>query len=183
MTDRELIDGLLRREESALALVQQKYRQYCGAIAEKILGCRESAEEVCSDVWLRLWQSIPPARPENLRLYIGKTARNTALNRLEQENAQKRSGVHIQLEELAQCLPDRLSEVEPERLALREAMHTFLRRLPAQQRQVFVRRYWYGDTVEEIAARFACTPSRITGMLYRTRKLLKKHLEKEEINL
>lgn len=183
MTDREMIEGLCLRQESALAAVQLRYRRYCSSIAEKILGSREAAEEVCADVWLRLWQSVPPAKPENLRLYLGKIARNRALHYLERQNAAKRSGVRVQLDELSGCLPDRLSRVEPDQVALRRALQTFLEGLPREQRRIFVRRYWYGDTVEEIAARFGCTPSRITGILFRTRKSLRKHLEKEEITI
>lgn len=181
MTDIEMVDGLFRREESALEEMQQKYRAYCSCVAEKILGDRESAEEVCDDVWLRVWQSIPPARPENLRLYLGRTARNTALNYLEREHAAKRSGIRVQLEELRECLPDRLSEMDAERMVLQQVMETFLQNLPKEKRVIFLRRYWYGDTVELIAVRLHCKPIRVTGILYRIRKELRKTLEKEEI--
>lgn len=183
MQDPELLEGLERRDENALAALQTRYRAYCAYIAAKILGCEQSAQEVCNDVWLQVWRSIPPARPDDLRLYIGKAARNTALKYLERENAQKRSGVFVQLDELAQCIPDKLSAVEPEDLALKEALERFLRSLPQEQRRVFVRRYWYGDTVRELAERFDCAPTRITGILFRTRKQLKKYLEKEDIAL
>lgn len=183
MTDNEIIEGLLRREESALAGMQEKYRSYCGAIAGKIVADPEAAEEVCSDVWLRIWQSIPPARPDDLKLYIGRAARNRALHHLERENAQKRSGVRVQLEELGESLPDRAAELEPDRLALRQVMADFVRALPREKRLIFLRRYWYGDTVDQIARRLGCKSCRITGILYRIRKDLKKKLEQEEIEL
>lgn len=181
MTDQEMIEGLLRRDEAALGQVQQTYHQYCGFIAGKILGDPEAAREVCSDVWLRIWQSIPPNRPENLRLYIGRLARNRALQVLEKENALKRSAICVQLEELGETIPDRLSGVDADRAALRLALGEFLRSLPREKRLIFVRRYWYGDTVDEIAERIGCKPSRITGILYRTRQELRKKLEREEI--
>lgn len=183
MTDEERIDGLFRREESALDDTQRTYRAYANSIATRILGSRESAEEVCSDVWLRLWQSIPPNRPENLRLYIGRLARNRALTELESESAQKRSCIRVQFEELRECLPDPTSGPEPEGLALRELMGAFVRELPREKRLVFVRRYFYGDTVPEIARRLCCKPSRVTGILYRTRQELKTKLEQEGFDL
>lgn len=183
MTDNEIINALFRREESALTAMQEKYRSYCSSIAGRIVADPETTEEVCSDVWLGVWQSIPPARPENLRLYIGRIARNRALHQLERENARKRSGVRVQLEELADCLPDRTTALEPDRLALRQVMADFVRSLPEEKRLVFLRRYWYGDTVEQIARRMDCKPCRITGILYRTRKELRKKLEQEEIEL
>ena len=183
MTDNEIINALFRREESALTAMQEKYRSYCSSIAGRIVADPETTEEVCSDVWLGVWQSIPPARPENLRLYIGRIARNRALHQLERENARKRSGVRVQLEELADCLPDRTTALEPDRLALRQVMADFVRSLPEEKRLVFLRRYWYGDTVEQIARRMDCKPCRITGILYRTRKELRNKLEQEEIEL
>lgn len=183
MTDEQMIGGLFQREESALAALQCKYRQYVSAIARKITGSHEAAEEVCGDVWLRIWQSIPPNRPENLRLYIARLARTRSLTVLESENTQKRSAVCVQLDELGECLPDTLSHVEPEQLALRQLMADFVRSLPREKRLIFVRRYWYGDTVEELAQRIGCKPARITGILYRTRQSLRKLLEQEGIDL
>lgn len=183
MTDQEIMDGLFRREETALLAAQQKYRRYCASIAGKIVADLEAAEEVCSDVWLRLWQSIPPARPDDLRLYIGRTARNRALHHLEREHAAKRSGIRVQLEELGDCLPDRSAELEPDRLALRQVMADFVRGLSREKQLIFLRRYWYGDTVDEIADRIGCKSSRVTGILYRLRKELRKKLEQEEIEL
>ena len=176
-----MVEGLLLRDESVLERIQSTYRPYCASIAGRILGDPETVREVCADVWLRLWQSIPPNRPDNLRMYIGRLSRNRALQVLEKEQARKRSAVCVQLEELSAVLPDRLRELDPERLALRQIMQRFLRELPKEKRVIFLRRYWYGDSVEEIADRIGCKSSRITGILYRTRQELRKKLEQEEI--
>lgn len=183
MTDVEIIDGLFRRDESALAKLQETYRQYSGYIAQRILGDPETAEEVCSDVWMRIWQNIPPLRPDNLRLYIGRLTRNAALHRLDWENAAKRSGIRVQLDELSECLPDHLSAIDTDQFALQQIINEFLRSLSQEKRVIFIRRYWYGDSVEEIAQRFGCKPVRITGILFRTRKELRRLLEKEGIDL
>lgn len=179
MTDRDLIDGLFNRQESILVMIQQKYRAYATSIALRIVGSPETAEEVISDVWMRLWQSIPPNRPGDLKLYIGRIARNRALTTLESEQAQKRSAIRVQLDELQECLPDQTSNLEPDVIVLRELMASFVRQLPRETQLVFVRRYFYGDTVPEIARQLRCKPSRVTGILYRTRQELKLRLEQE----
>ena len=183
MTDPEIIDGLFQREDTALAGLQEKYRQYCLTITQNILGSPESAEEVCSDVWMQVWKNIPPLRPDNLRLYVAQIARNGALHRLEWEHAEKRSGIRVQLDELSECLPDGCSGVDVEQFVLQQTLSRFVRELPREKRIMFVRRYWYGDTVEQIAARCVCKPVRVTGILYRIRRQLRKTLEKEGIML
>ena len=183
MTDHEIIEGLFRRDEAALAKLEEAYRSYAGYIAQRILGNPESTEEVCSDVWMRIWQNIPPVRPDNLGLYVGRVTRNAALHRLDWENAAKRSGIRVQLDELSDCLPDRLSGVDTEMVTLRQTINEFLRSLPKEKRVIFIRRYWYGDSAEEIAQRCGCRPVRINGILYRLRKELRKVLEKEGIEL
>lgn len=183
MTDMELIDGLFRREEAALAKLRDTYCQYSTSIAQRILGDPEAAEEVCSDVWMRIWQNIPPVRPDNLRLYIGRLTRNAALHRLEWENAGKRSGICVQLDELSTCLPDQLSGIDVEQVALQQTMKDFLQNLPHEKRVIFIRRYWFGDSIEEIAQRCGCKAARITGILFRTRRELRRLLEKEGFTL
>lgn len=183
MTDDEIIEGLFRRDESALAKLQETYLQYSRYIAQRILGDPETAEEICADVWMRIWQNIAPIRPDNLRLYIGKLTRNAALHRLEWENAAKRSGIRVPLDELSQCLPDHFSGIDAEQITLQQTINEFLRSLSQEKRVIFIRRYWYGDSVEEIAKRCGCKPVRITGILFRTRKELRRLLEKEEIDL
>lgn len=183
MTDEELVSGLFRREEAALNQVQETYRSYARSLAVRILGSLESAEEVCADVWLRVWQSIPPNKPENLKMYIARLTRNRALQVLDSEQAQKRSAIRVQFEELAECLPDSAAAIDPERIALREALGNFVTRLPREKRIIFLRRYFYGDTVPEIAQRFGCKPGRVTGILYRIRQELKTHLEQEGFDL
>lgn len=183
MADDEIIEGLFRRDESALAKLQNTYHAYAEHIARRILGNPQAAEEICSDVWMRIWQNIPPTRPDNLRLYIGRLARNAALHRLDWENAAKRSGICVQLDELSTCLPDQSSRIDPDKFALQQVVKDFVQNLPREKRVIFIRRYWYGDSVEEIAQRCGCKPARITGILFRTRKELRKLLEKEEIGL
>lgn len=175
MTESNIIELLLARDPEALEELQRQYGRYCAAIAAGILADPADVEEVVGDVWMQVWSSIPPNRPEHLRLYVGRIARNLALNRLDYLRAEKRAA--LPMEELNAAEPDRALE----RQVLRDALEHFLGSLKPEYRQMFLRRYWYGDSIADIAARFGCTGVRVTGILFRLRRQLKAHLEKEEL--
>lgn len=175
MTEAEIKERLLARDADALDALRRAYESYCAAIVRGILMDPADVEEVVSDVWMQVWTSIPPNRPEHLRLYVGRIARNLALNRLEYRNAGKRAA--LPMGELESVTPD----CALERQALRTAMEAFLRQQRPEHRQMFLRRYWYGDDVAQIAARYGCTKTKVTGILFRLRRKLKAHLEKEEL--
>lgn len=172
MEGEDLVQRLLRREESALEELQRRYGAYCAAVAGSILADAGEVELVLNDTWLRAWDSIPPNRPVHLKLYLARIARNLALNRLDYLHAGKRA---LPLRELEALVPDR----NPEELALKEALERFLKGLKPEYRQMFLRRYWFGDTLEEIARRFGTTTPRVNGILSRTRRQLKRFLEQE----
>lgn len=172
----DIIELLERRDEEALVLLREKYSDYCYSILYRLLRDHGQAEEALSDVWLSIWNSIPPARPARLRAYLAKTARNTALHYMEHGNAVKRKAVTVLLDELSECIPDPKWEGDRE---LKQLLEEFLRSLSPEDRRLFLRRYWYGQTIEELAKEFGCSCSRVTGILFRARKKLKKYLEKE----
>ena len=175
MTEDVIKRALFARDTGALEALQQEYGRYCAAIVRGILADPGDVEEVVSDVWMQAWTSIPPNDPDHLRLYVGRIARNLALNRLEYRNAGKRAA--LPMEELEAVTAD----CALERQALRTALEAFLRRQKPEHRQMFLRRYWYGDDVAQIAARYGCTKTKVTGILFRLRRKLKAHLEKEEL--
>ena len=174
MTESTIIELLLARDPGALTELQTEYARYCAAIAGGLLSDPADVEEVVADVWMQVWTSIPPNQPEHLRLYVGRIARNLALNRLEYHSAGKRA---TPLEELAALTPDR----NLERQALKDALERFLRQQKPEHRQMFLRRYWYGDSIEELTTRFGCTKARATGILFRLRRKLRETLEKEDL--
>lgn len=174
LSEEKIISRLFGRDETVLEELEREYGRYCAAIAGGILEDAGETEQVVNDVWMQVWTSIPPNRPNHLRLYIGRIARNLALNRLEYLKAGKRAAPPI--DELETLTPDR----NPERLALKDALERFLREQKPEYRQMFLRRYWFGDSVDEIARRYGCTRTRVTGILFRLRRQLKEHLEKEE---
>ena len=179
----DIIELLERRDEAALELLRTHYGDYCRAILRRLLGSEEETEEALNDVWMQIWNAIPPARPRHLKAYLAQTARNTALNRIRSGSAAMRSGTTVLLDELAECLPDRRWEDKERSREVREALNGFLHKLPEQDRKIFVRRYWFGETVPEIAREYHYSESKVTSLLHRLRKRLKKHLEQEGITV
>ncbi len=177
----DIIELLERRDERGLEMLRGSYGGYCYAIVIRLLGDEQEAEEVLSDVWMQVWNAIPPARPRHLKAYLAKIARNAAISRLRHAGTAKRSGATVMLEELAECLPDRSWEDRERSGEVREALNGFLRKLPRDERTIFIRRYWFGETIPEIAADFRYSESKVTSLLHRLRKRLRKHLEQEGV--
>ena len=179
MTDQEIIELLFSREEAGLMELQKSYTAWCHSIIFRLLQNEDDTQETMNDLWLQVWNSIPPAKPENLKAYLAKAARNTAIHCLEREGAQKRKHISILLSELSDCVPDHRGNQPEQSLELREALNSFVRGLPQSDRELFVRRYWYGESIAELQARTGWTRSKLTSLLHRLRKRLKKYLEKE----
>ena len=186
MNDNEIIRRFWDRDEAAIAATAEKYSSYCYCIANNILSSHEDAEECVNDTWLRAWNSIPPHRPECLAAYLGKLTRNAALNRYRQRTARKRGNgqVELALSELENCVPvSRGMEQVAAELELAAALEKFLLAYPRTERNIFLGRYWYLHSIAELAAAYGMRESRIISLLYRMRKRLKLHLQKEEIFL
>ena len=183
MEDAEIIALYWDRDQRAVEATEQKYRHYCKTIALNILGCDEDAEECVNDTWLGAWEAIPPARPDILSAFLGKITRNIALNRVRERDRLKRGGgaEMLPFDELGECIDDGDSgpEEQAEAGELTELINRFLAGLPEERRRVFVCRYWYGDSVADIAKRFGAGEGKIKMQLMRLRNELKKMLEKE----
>ena len=178
--DEQIIDMYWAREQEAITETADKYGKYCGTIAWNILYNSEDCEECLNDTWHALWNAIPPQKPENLCAYAAKITRNLAMKRLSYQNTQKRKALTISFEELNQCIssnetPQQLLE-HKELVALLEA---FLRELDQESRDLFLRRYWFFDSVAQIADTFGYSQTKVTTRLYRLRKKLKAYLAKE----
>ena len=182
MEDARIIDMYWQRDESAISETAAKYGKYLHSISYGILRNEEDAEECVSDTYAGAWQAMPPHRPSVLSAFLGKITRRISISLWRKRSAEKRGGgeTALALDELEECVSgEGDAESEAERRELREKLNAFLRALPPTERQVFMRRYWYMDPVADIAARFACSESRIKSMLYRTRKKLRAMLEEE----
>lgn len=180
MEDRELIGLLLSRSEQAVTALAQRFGKRLFHTAYNILNSREDAEEAVNDTYLALWNAIPPAQPDPLEGFVHRTGRNIALKKLRYQSAHKRSSQYdVPLEELSAILPGGDLEDTLDARALGQAIDRFLDKLPRQSRVLFLRRYWFGDSVTELAKEFSITENSISVRLSRIRNQLKHYLLKE----
>ena len=186
MNDSQIVALYWARDEAALSESAAKYGSYCRAIAFHILHSGEDADETVNDTWLGAWNAMPPHRPSVLATFLGKITRRLSLKRWRSRDAQKRGGgeTALALDELLDCIPDGKSideRLEAEELA--RIIDGFLASLPAAERQVFVRRYWYMASVSEICTQYGYSKSKTESMLFRTRKKLLARLGEEGVFL
>lgn len=182
MEDGQIVRLYCNREERAIQETARKYAAYCHGIAYRILENHPDAEEVVNDTYLRVWNSIPPAKPQSLSAYLGKISRRLALNRWRSGQAKKRGGgeTALALDELEDCIPwGHSPQIEMEGKELAQSVNRFVRELPQTQRRLFVLRYWHLYPIREIAERNDFSESKVKSQLRRTRKELKTYLEKE----
>lgn len=184
MEDHAIIALYFAREERAIAETDKKYGSYCRSVAYHILKNRDDTEECVNDTYMNAWNSIPPQRPGVLSVFLGTITRNLSLNRYRAAKTQKRGGgqLPMALEELEFCMPaGQSAESEVEAAEVGRMIDRFLRSLPERERCIFLRRYWYVDSLHEIACRYRMSEGTVKSTLFRTRKKLKDYLEKEEI--
>ena len=182
MDDELIVKLYWERSASAIELTDLKYGAYCNSIAYNILRSREDAEECVNDTYMDAWNAIPPHRPSILATFLGKITRRISIDRWRAINRIKRGGgeMPLALEELEQCIAGGHSpEQEIERKELVEAINRFLDTLAVPERRVFLARYWYMDSIQEIASHFKFSQSKVMSMLFRTRNKLRRQLEKE----
>ena len=171
---------LLARREEAIGAMRSQFGQRLMMTAMNILGDREDAEETVSDTYLAVWNCVPPKEPVPLAPFVYRVGRNLALKRLRENSAQKRdSRLELSLAELENCIPAQSLEDEADARELGRAIERFLATLPKESRIIFLRRYWFGDSVKEIAAALGLRQNTVTVKLSRTREKLRTYLQKE----
>lgn len=182
MTDEELIALLEVKDSNALVELENKYGSYCRSIAMNILRDRSDTDECLNDVYLSVWKAIPPAQPDDLRMYLAGIVRNAAISHWRKSHAQKRGSGHAEL--LLEELSDVAASNAPleklgDMIAFKETFNEFLGKLKAEQRRIFLLRYWYMDNIEEISEKLGISENKVKVSLHRTRNKLKKLLERE----
>lgn len=185
MDDNAIIELFFARQEDAIKETRSKYGDFIRFIAFSITGILTEAEECENDTYLKLWKSIPPEKPEFFKAYIGKIVRNCALSCYRKNKAAKRDGgVTVLLDELSECIPDS-TDIEEEYFGkqLSQLLSDWLKSLPEDSRALFIRRYWYCESVKAIAENTGMSPSKISSLLFGLRKQLKKELEKEGVTV
>ena len=182
MKDSEIIELYFERNEEAIEKTSEKYGAYCKTVAENILKNPEDSEECLSSALFVLWNSIPPQKPENLKIFLAKITRNLALNTLKAKFAEKRGGKEgfAAFDELSECIPAGNSIEESfDAAELEKAINDFAKNLPEKERNIFIRRYFFFESPKKIGERYAFSENRVSVILHRIRKKLQKHLEKE----
>lgn len=184
MTDIQIIELYWNRNEDAIKETDAVYGRKLHILADRIVQNFEDAQECVSDTYLKTWETIPPKRPEYFFAYIAKICRNFALGVLDWKGAAKRKGEMVALtQEMEMCIPDPQHERKMESEELGRLLNVFLESLSYENRVIFLRRYWYLDTVAEIANRYGFSESKVKTQLHRTRTKLHAFLAKEGITV
>lgn len=184
MNDEKIIDLYWSRNEQAINETEAAYGKSLHTLANRILRCPEDAEECVSDTYLKAWGSIPPQRPRCFFAYLAQICRRLAFGRLDWNNAEKRRADIVSItSEMELCIPDKMAQARMEDKEIGKLISAFLDTLPQDSRLIFMRRYWYNDSIEEIAVRCSMGTSKVKTRLFRIRARLKNFLEQEEITL
>ncbi len=179
MEDGKIIELYFDRNEEAIKQTQLRFGKLCHGIAHNILGNTADAEECENDTYLGVWNAIPPQKPKNLKAFVAKIARNLALGRLEYNTADKRSGIAADFSELENVLADEETSMTEEDIG--HLISEFLRGEREDARNVFMRKYWFFDSIEDIAKRYAFSESKVKSMLFHTRNKLRHYLKSKGV--
>ena len=182
LQDDKIVELYWKREETAIAATEKKYGAYLMKIAYNILADREDSRECVNDTYMKVWNCIPPHRPEALSAFLAKIARQTAIDIFRRKTSQKRraSEYAVSLSELEDCIgAANTVETEVDARSLADAINNFLGELSVVERDVFIGRYYFADSVGYITAYCNITVPKTKSMLYRLRSRLKIYLKQE----
>lgn len=185
MEDEKIIDLYWDRDQSAILKTEEKYGSYCHRIAWNILYNKEDCEECVNDTWMRAWNAMPTERPNILSAFLGAITRNLSLDRYRKQHAKKRGEgeVAFVFDELQDCLMAEGPEQQMDANLLVDALNRFLERMEKENRIIFVRRYWYMDSIDAIAKRFSISESKVKSSLFRSRNKLRDYLQQEGFSI
>lgn len=180
MEDQKIIELFFARSELAIQALAAKYEKLLYKISFHILQDSEDVEECLNDTYLGVWNAIPPAKPNPLSAFVCKITRNLSLKKYRANTAAKRDGsIEVSLEELEPCIPTPSAEEECDARELGQAINRFLKGLDTESRVLFVRRYWFADSIGDIAKQLHISENLTSVRLKRLRTKLKKYLEQE----
>lgn len=185
MEDCDIVALYWARDEQAIGETEKKYGKLCRSIAMNLLGVREDAEECVNDTWMEAWNSMPEQRPTRLQAWLGRVVRNLSISRWRRDHRQKRyAGMDLLLSELDECVPARSDTARTVELnELSRIIDAWLRGLSAEERTLFLRRYWNGEPLEQLAKEQKVPPGTLAQRMYRLRVRLRAKLELEGIEL
>lgn len=184
MDDLQIIDLYFERDENAIKETDSKYGKLCLSIAYNILKSEEDSKECVNDTYLGVWNAIPPTRPVNFMAFVCKITRNLSLKRLVFLKREKRSAdVVLSLNELSEVLPDERFAPNVTEETVGKLISVFLRTQSEEARNVFIRKYFFFNSVAEIGECFGLSESKVKNILFRTRKKLREYLIKEGVEI
>lgn len=184
LEDEKIIGLYNLRNEEAISETAAKYGKMLYKIAYNILSDNLDSEETVNDTYLRAWNSIPPEKPFAFGAWLGKITRNLSIGLWRKNNAKKRSGIETMFSELEECIPSKENtESEAENGEITSAVNRWLKKLPKEDRILFIRRYWYCDDVSLLAEKSGKKAGAVSSKIFRLRKSLRDYLEKEGINI
>lgn len=182
MEDERIVALYWERSEQAIRETEEKYGRFCYSISYHLLHNAEDAAESVNDTYMEAWNSMPPHKPNSLSAFLGRITRRLSVDRWRSTHAAKRGGGEypLLLDELSECVPSKDSaEQQVELKELANTVNDFLAGLSEEKQQVFLRRYWYGDSMEELARKFGYTVGKVKSMLFHIRESLRDRLKKE----
>lgn len=185
MKDTQIVELFWERDERAITETQLKYGKLCLQLAKNITGDLQDAEEVVNDAYLGVWEKIPPEKPQCLKSFLCRIARNKSIDRVKYYNADKRKReLQVSLDEIEDILsgsdtPEKVFDRKETALLISD----YLRSIKPDKRGMFIQRYWYYRSVADIASNFGVTENKVKTTLYRVRKELKQYLESREVIL
>lgn len=184
MEDTQIIDLYWARDEEAIRATDATYGRRLNALAQKLLLNREDAEESVNDTYMKTWQALPPHRPRYFYAFLAAICRHLSLDRLDWKNAAKRKAEVVALtEEMEVCIPDMSHDRQMEGKEIGRILDAFLETLPRDSRLIFLRRFWYADSIGEIAQRYGMSESKVKMQITRTKDKLRTYLKNEEVYL
>ena len=181
MDDGKIIDMFFARNEDAIRHTDAAYGRRLYHLADRIVENGQDAEESVSDTYLTAWNTIPPRKPNIFSAFLGKITRHISIDRWRKQSAQKRGGKEMicALDELGECMDENTLEATVSQRELTRILNDFLTGLPETERNVFLSRYWYMDSIDTIVKITGFSQSKVTSMLHRTRNKLRKRLSEE----
>ena len=186
LDDNAIIELYWARNETAISETQTKYGGYLHTIAYNILANSEDSDECVNDTYFRAWGSMPPNRPVKLSAYLGTIVRNLAITVFRKKGNLSNGGSQyaLSLDELAECVSG--GETPPEKAEaglLSRSISSYLRTVSAEARDIFLCRYYFCDSISDIAGYFGASETKIKSSLFRTRKGLRDYLRKEGFDI
>ena len=184
MEDKKILDMYFARDEQAIQYTDAVYGKKLWILANRILFDRQDSEESVNDTYMKAWTTIPPSRPVHFYAYLAKICRFIALGKLDWNNAAKRKADIVSLtDEMEQCIPDKKRYAETDAREIGRTITQFLESVSQESRVIFMRRYWFCDSIAEIAKRYGISESKVKMRLQRTRNQLAEYLNKEGISI